>query len=108
MKLTKFFVFLAAIAVFAACQKQPTQLNPGGYTGANKDISKTEIHGTEKGEHATTEEHLSEVPRPQNIADMMAERGNQDKAFPVLKFVEPVNGATVRQFDRQSQIGTRR
>jgi uncharacterized lipoprotein YajG len=33
MKLTKFFMFLAALALFAACSKEPTQLNPGGYTG---------------------------------------------------------------------------
>ncbi len=94
MKLTKFFVFLAAIAIFAACQKEPTQLNPGGYTGDNKDISNSDTHKTE-GEHTATEEHLTEVPRPQKIQDMMAARGNQDKAFPVLKFIEPTNGATV-------------
>ena len=95
MKLTKFFVFLVALAFFAACQKQPTQMNPGGYTGENKDISKTEIHGNEEGEHAEGKENLTEVPRPQKIADMMAARGNQDKAFPTLKFIEPTNGATV-------------
>ena len=95
MKLTKFFVFLAALALFAACQKEPTQLNPGGYTGENKDISNSRIHGAQEGEHAATEEHLTEVPRPQKIVDMMAARGNQDKAFPTLKFLEPTNGATV-------------
>ncbi len=94
MKLTKIFVFLAAVAVFTACQKQPTQMNPGGYTGENKDISKNDIHPTQEAEHSTGEAHLSEVARPQKIADMMTARGNQDKAFPVLKFIEPINGAT--------------
>ena len=95
MKLTKIFIFLAAIAVFTACQKEPTQLNPGGHTGENKTISNTANHETKEGEHAGTEEHLTEAARPQKIVEMMAERGNQDKAFPVLKFIEPVNGATV-------------
>jgi len=93
MKLTKFFVFLVALAVFAACQKQPTQLNPGGFTGTNKDISDSS-HKTE-GEHKATEEHLTEVERPQKIQDMTASRGNQDKAAPILKFIEPTQGATV-------------
>ncbi len=82
MKLTKFFVFLAVLAVFAACQKQPTQLNPGGYTGTDKDISNSS-HKTE-GEHEATEAHLTEVERPQKIQDMTASRGNQDKAAPTL------------------------
>ena len=95
MKLIKFFVFLAALVVFSACQKEPTQVNPGGYTGENKDISKTDVHSAKEGEHAATEERLAETARPQKIVDMMAARGNQDKAFPVLKFIEPTNGATV-------------
>ncbi len=97
MKLTKFFVFLVALAIFSACQKEPTQLNPGGYTGENKDISaNTGTHKTEgEGEKKATGEGLLEVSRPQKIQDMMAARGNQDKAFPVLKFIEPTNGATV-------------
>ncbi len=96
MKLTKFFVFVAVLAVFSACQKEPTQVNPGGYTGENKDISNTVNHKTEgEGEKKATGEGVSEAPRPQNIVDMMAARGNQDKAFPVLKFIEPTVGATV-------------
>lgn len=90
MKLTKFFIFLIAVSVFAACQKEPTQLNPGGYTGTNKDIQKP--HGETDAEHAAT---LSETERPSAIVEMMASRGNQDKAAPTLKFVEPTNGATV-------------
>ncbi len=90
MKLTKFFIFLIAVSVFTACQKEPTQLSPGGYTGTNKDIQKP--HGETDSEHAAT---LSETERPGKIVEMMAARGNQDKAAPSLKFVEPTNGATV-------------
>ncbi len=35
-----------------------------------------------------TAQTLSEVPRPQKISDMMNARGEQDKAAPVLKFIE--------------------
>jgi hypothetical protein len=38
---------------------------------------------------------LSETTRPQKIADMMKERGEQDAAKPVLKVLEPQDGATV-------------
>ena len=38
---------------------------------------------------------LEVVERPQKIKDMMAQRGEQDQAKPVLKFVEPREGATI-------------
>lgn len=43
---------------------------------------------------------LTVIPRPQNISDLMAARGEQDQAKPVIKIVSPakdatVNGATV-------------
>jgi len=90
MKLTKFFIFLIGLTVFAACQKEPTQMNPGGYSGANKDIKQPHSETESKDTAA-----LTEVERPTNIVEMMASRGNQDKAAPTLKFVEPVDGATV-------------
>ena len=80
MKLTKFFVFFIAVAIFAACQKEPTQLNPGGYTGENKDISNENITKRRVLKQKRKKKHLTEVPRPQKIVDMMAARGNQDKA----------------------------
>ena len=96
MNRAKIFVFLIGLMVFAACQKEPTQLNPGGYTGDNKKIqnphndpespNKTESHGAE---------NLTVGERPNNIVEMMASRGNQDKAAPALKFIEPADGATV-------------
>ncbi|MEO8072267.1 MAG: hypothetical protein ABI686_03375 [Acidobacteriota bacterium] len=105
MKLTKFFIFLAAIAVFTACQKEPTQLNPGGYTGENKDINNTAIHKTNEGEHAATEEHLTEVPRPQKIQEMMASRGEQDNAKPVIIILEPKADSSVGNSTVKVKLG---
>ncbi len=101
MKPTKLFIFLVAIAVSAACDRTPNQVNPGGYTGANKTVSNTETnssgqHNNERNsaEHSSAQ-NLSEVPRPQKIVEMTAQRGEQDQAAPTLKFVEPIDGATV-------------
>src|SRR5947199_6122718 len=38
---------------------------------------------------------LTVVERPQKVKDMMQARGEQDQAKPVLKFVEPRDGATI-------------
>ena len=38
---------------------------------------------------------LTETERPQSIKDKMAARGEQDQASPVIKIVEPAEGATV-------------
>lgn len=38
---------------------------------------------------------LQVTDRPQKVKDMMRERGEQDQAKPVLKFVEPRDGATI-------------
>jgi outer membrane murein-binding lipoprotein Lpp len=40
-------------------------------------------------------QNLEVTERPQKIKDMMAARGEQDQASPVLKFVEPRDGATI-------------
>jgi len=90
MKLTKFFIFLIGLTIFAACQKEPTQMNPGGYSGANKDIKQPHSETESKDTAA-----LTEVERPTNIVEMMASRGNQDKAAPTLRFIEPTDSATV-------------
>lgn len=104
MRPTKLFIFLVALAAISACQKEPTQISTNGYTGANKN-NNTFIHNGvkpgsggntgESAEHKTGETHLSEVARPQRIADMSRERGEQDSAAPVLKVVSPANGSTV-------------
>ncbi|MGI8467997.1 MAG: hypothetical protein ACR2N3_06045 [Pyrinomonadaceae bacterium] len=100
MKSTKFFLFLLVLAAFTACQKEPTQLNPGGYTGTNK-TNDTFIHnGMKPDENSSLSESaaaqtLTEAARPQKIVDMMRERGEQDNAAPVLKIVEPAADSTV-------------
>jgi outer membrane murein-binding lipoprotein Lpp len=40
-------------------------------------------------------QNLEVVERPQKIKDQMAARGEQDQASPVLKFIEPREGATI-------------
>src|SRR5947209_3321176 len=40
-------------------------------------------------------QNLQVVERPQKVKDMMAQRGEQDKASPVLKVLEPRDGATI-------------
>lgn len=40
-------------------------------------------------------QNLSTVERPQKIKDLMAGRGEQDQAKPVLRFIEPREGATI-------------
>ena len=90
MNRAKIFVFLIGLTVFVACQKEPTQISPGGYSGANKDIKQPQ--GETKSEGAET---LTVAERPGKIVEMMASRGNQDKAALTLKFIEPTNGATV-------------
>lgn len=42
-----------------------------------------------------TVQNLTVVERPQKIKDQMAQRGEQDKAAPALRFVEPREGATI-------------
>lgn len=82
MKFTKLSIALIAFALLTACE-QPTNTN----TNANR--------GNTNAANASTTQNLTEVPRPQNISQMMQERGAQDEATPTLSFVEPRDGATV-------------
>ena len=97
MKQIKFFVFLIAIVVLVSCKKDTTQINPGGYTGSNKDIAVETNHGEAHHGESGKEEAgaLAEVDRPEKIKEMMTARGEQDAANPTLTFVEPTSGATV-------------
>lgn len=90
MNLQRFFILLTAAALFTACQTEPTNVNTGGYSQANANYSTTANSSETAGA-----QNLTEVPRPQKIADMMKERGSQDEAKPTLKVVEPANGATI-------------
>lgn len=115
MKPTKLFVFLIALAFLAACRNPDPagshDINPGGYTGANNNTQSASSgeHGSDHSSDNSSKRYgaadqvdavgdghnLQEAARPQNIVDMMAQRGEQDKAAPILRFVEPTDGATI-------------
>lgn len=109
MKFIKLSIVLIALAAFSACdRKNPDaghQVNPGGYTG-ERNLPANAKAGDNQGEHNLhqTDDHaasgensggLAEVPRPQNIAQMMAQRGAQDQASPTLRIVQPAANAAV-------------
>lgn len=89
MKFTKLSIVVLAFAALTACE-----------TATNTNTNRTNTN-TANTNSAPTAQNLSEVPRPQKIADMMKERGAQDEAKPTLKIVEPkadstVNSSTVK------------
>jgi hypothetical protein len=78
--------FAAAALLFSSC------------SAGNPDNTSTTATSTVTPPSTQT---LSLVPRPQNILDLMKERGEQDEAKPVLKIVSPaksavINGSTVQ------------
>ncbi len=91
MKFTKLLVILTALAFFAvSCEP------PKGNTVLDSNANANALSPNASNINASTEtQKLTEVPRPQKIADMMKERGAQDEAQPTLSFVEPKDGATV-------------
>ena len=92
MKFTSFLLFLIAIAMFSACNNPQADYNMGNR--ARLDNSNT---GAANGNGSTTgsAQNLTETDRPQNIRDMMAQRGEQDAANPTLSFVSPTDGAVI-------------
>ena len=88
MKLTKLFVSLIAFAALTACET-PTNTN------TNVNRANLNAANTANMNAAPTAQILSEVPRPQQIADEMKTRGEQDNAAPTITVVEPKNNATV-------------
>jgi hypothetical protein len=89
MKFTKSFAFLLAVALFAACGAPATNTNTN--TNSNFNIPVDDVNTTPSPAVQT----LSEAERPQRIADMTAQRGEQDQAAPVLKIASPADGSTV-------------
>ncbi len=79
MNRTKVFMFLFAAAALSACNQPQTTTNVNSTNAANTNVA----------------QNLTEAARPQKIADMMKERGEQDEAKPILKVAEPKDGATV-------------
>ncbi|HEV7699772.1 MAG TPA: hypothetical protein VGO43_06060 [Pyrinomonadaceae bacterium] len=73
MKTISLAILLFSIAIFAAC---------GGATGNNQNTSATNTAVPEF-------QKLSMVDTPQKIQDLMKARGDQDKAKPIIKIIEP-------------------
>lgn len=89
MKFYKLTVVFSALALFAACEP------PAGNTVLNSNSNSGLSNNSSANSNTSTGQNLSEVPRPQKIADMMKERGEQDEAKPTLTFVEPKDGGSV-------------
>ncbi len=100
MKFTKLLIVTIALAAVSACVNRPDtdqQVNPGGYSG-ERNLQSNANAGTHSGSHSETSGAnagvLTEVPRPQKITEMMAQRGAQDEAQPTLQIVEPAANST--------------
>jgi hypothetical protein len=107
MKFIKLSVMLIELAAFSACErKNPNadhQVNPGGYTGernlpanaAGNHNGERNLHESDNNADAGQQQGLKEVPRPQKLVEMMAQRGAQDEARPTLRIVQPAANAAV-------------
>ena len=71
--------FIAVISFISACNKTGDVQNQAPAANTSKPET----------------QRLVVVDRPQKLVDMMKERGEQDKAAPTLKIVEPAGGATI-------------
>ncbi len=91
MNFTKLSVFLIALAALTACEPA-ANTNRANTNTANANAANANSANANSAPIAQT---LTEVPRPQKIADQMKERGAQDEAKPTLKIVEPAENATV-------------
>ncbi len=88
MKSTKFIMIAVIGGALAACQTPPGNTTNTALNSINA------ANTTRANNAATGAQMLAEVARPQKIADMMKERGEQDAAAPTLKVIEPRDGAT--------------
>ena len=88
MKSIKFLSLLIALAALTACN---TQVNVNG----NLNINRANANVAGANSTAANTQTLSEVPRPQKIADEMKTRGEQDNAAPTIAVIEPKNNSTV-------------
>ncbi len=86
MKSIKFTSLLITLAAVSACQTT---------TNTNANRANVNAANTMNTTNANSAPTLTEVPRPQKIADQMRERGEQDQAAPTLSVVEPKNNSTL-------------
>lgn len=75
------------LSAFAACT---TAENGNSNTTATTNVSPPTPASS------ASPQKLTVVPRPQKISDMMAARGEQDQAKPVLRIVTPRDGETIK------------
>lgn len=85
----KFALILAgaAVAIVSACGPAVENLPNANHANHNANSNTNAAPGGPQ--------NLTEVERPQKVKDMMAARGEQDSASPVLKIVTPAEGSTV-------------
>src|SRR5689334_2852443 len=83
MNLRTIFVVLPFLALFTGCGA------PTGNTTNNANSANVNAGSS------PAVQNLTVVDRPQKIVDLMASRGDQDKAQPILKIIEPKADSTV-------------
>ena len=83
MKLAHLLAFASFCVLFSACGTAP----------ANNANSSNAVNSNANASPAV--QTLTVVDRPQKIKDMMASRGEQDQAAPVLTIVQPAANATI-------------
>jgi hypothetical protein len=88
MKSVIYASLIVAVAALTACET-PTN------TATNTNRTNTNATNTANTNAAPAVQTLSEVPRPQKIADEMKTRGEQDSAAPTIAVIEPKNNSTV-------------
>ena len=74
---------LSVAILLAGCAPSPSNTNSSNTTNVNANAS------------PAATQTLTVVDMPQRVKDMMASRGEQDKAEPILKITEPAANATV-------------
>jgi len=86
MKLVRLMLLACALSFAASLAGCTSDMNANKGENANGSATPTASPATQT---------LSEVERPQNVKDMMAQRGDEDNASPTLKIVEPKDGSTL-------------
>lgn len=84
MKSTKLTIAFLTAAAFSACDTAPTS-NTANNASANRTNTST----------SPAAQNLTVVERPQKIKDMIAGRGAQDEAKPILRITEPKADSTI-------------
>ncbi len=91
MKYMKLSAFLLTVAAFVAACGSPAANTNSNTGGGNANAGNANTNAAS----SPAAQNLTEAPRPKTIQDMMAQRGEQDQAAPVLKIVSPAEGSTV-------------